>query len=176
MTKLLTPSQQPQRGELDEAKKKRSIPGYLKLPVGRLPSGSKKTASSSSSSAAAAAAAGFLASLTAKKKTASSSSVAAVAAASASASTGTKRKEVPFGCMTGKTMKQRRNVNWENHPDILQAHIDARKNQQQVPITTNTLIPPRTTINDYVKRLKKHEGATGEKLSVTEWIEYSGYN
>ena len=172
MTKLLTPSQRPQRGELDEDKKKVSITGYLKLPVGRLPSGSNKTASSSSSSSAAAA--GLSASSTAKKKTASSSSssAAAAASASASASTGTKRKEVSFGGITGNTKKKRRvYVMWDNHPDILQAHVDARKNKQQVPMTTYPIYPPRTTINEYVKRLNNHEEATGEKLSVAEWID-----
>eukprot|EP00751_Fragilariopsis_kerguelensis_P018933 CAMPEP_0170851978 /NCGR_PEP_ID=MMETSP0734-20130129/11579_1 /TAXON_ID=186038 /ORGANISM="Fragilariopsis kerguelensis, Strain L26-C5" /LENGTH=356 /DNA_ID=CAMNT_0011222249 /DNA_START=160 /DNA_END=1227 /DNA_ORIENTATION=+ len=117
---------------------------------------------------------------------AATSVAAASAAASASASAsesesesksvlaGTKKNEVPFGCMTGQTKKkgktkQRQYVKWENHPDILQAHVDARKNQQQVPLTTYPRYPPRTTINDYVKRLNKHEEATGEKLSVAEW-------
>merc|ERR1712161_55672 len=84
----------------------------------------------------------------------------ASASAAASASVGTTRKE--------KTKHQRQYVRWEHHPDILQAHVDARNNQLPAPTTTYPRPPPRSTITDYMNRLKKHEAATGEKLSVAD--------
>ena len=162
MTKKQTPSERAKkdvslprtRAEVAEAKKEGSIMGYLKLPVGRPPQGSTKTVASSSSTAAAAAA------------------TTTMVAAAAAAVTGTKRNEFPFGCQTGSTTKKKRRkkVNWEEHTDILQAYVDARNNQGNVADTI-TIIPPRTTVTDYVQRLADHKEATGENITVAEWID-----
>ena len=153
------------RAEQHELKKKGNIMGHMKLKVGRPPK------ESSSSAAAASAAAGS----TANTKTAASSSAAAAAAAavstsaSASVSNGTKRKGVSLNGPKKKSRKQ--NVKWELHPEILQAHVDVRGTKKVVPLTDFSFIPPRSTVSDYIRRLNKHEEATGEKLSVAEWIE-----
>ena len=155
MTKKLTPAEGSRkdviiprtRGQSEKEKKKGSVLGYLIRQPGRPPG------STSTSTEAAAAA--------------SSSSTAAAAAEA-----GTKRDDVPFGCMTGTQKKKRRKqeyTNWEEYPDILQAYVDMKTKQKQVPLTSVPR-PPRTTVNDYLKRLNKHEEATGERITVAEWI------
>ena len=156
MTKKLTPAEGARKDVIiprtrlqsEEAKKQGSILGYVKRPTGRPP---KSTSTSASTKAAVAAAA------------ASSSTAAAVA--------GTKRDGIPFGCMTGTQKKRRKKpTNWEEHADILQAHVDARNNKSDVADTI-LIAPPRTTINDYVRRLANHKEATGENITVAEWID-----
>ena len=151
MTKKLTPAECPRkdvsiprtRGQSEEAKKQGSMLGYLIRQPGRPP----RSTSASASTAAAA----------------SSSTAAAVA--------GTKRDGIPFGCMTGTQKKRRKKpTNWEEHADILQAHVDARNNKSDVADTI-LIAPPRTTINDYVRRLANHKEATGENITVAEWID-----
>ena len=44
-------------------------------------------------------------------------------------------------------------------------------NNKKLPLTGHALPPPRITNNDYVKRLIDHEKSTGEKLTVSEWID-----
>ena len=156
MTKKLTPAEGGRkdmiiprtRGQSEEAKKQGSMLGYLIRQPGR-PPGSTSTSTSASTEAAAAAAA------------AAASSTAAAAAVA-----GTKRDDVPFGCMTGTQKKRRKKpINWEEHTDILQAHVDARNNKSDVADTI-LIEPPRTTINDYVRRLANHKEATGRKESA----------
>ena len=157
MTKPLTPSQMKKhpvkhlktRVEQDALKKKGNIIGHFRLRVGRPP----KESSSLAATAAA-----------------SSSSAATVSmSVSAFFSKGTKRKVVS---LDGSKKKQRKqNVKWELHPEILQAHIDARGTKKVVPLTDSLFYPPCTTVNDYIRRLNKHEEATGEKLCVAKWID-----
>ena len=160
MTKKLTPAECPRkdviiprtRGQSDEAKKQGSMLGYLKRKAGRPP---KSTSTLSSSSP--------------------STSLSSLSISSASASSlSTKRDDPPFGSIMGgirKKAKKQEYVKWEDYPDILQQHVNARMNNKKLPLTGHALPPPRTTINDYVKRLIDHEKATGEKLTVSEWID-----
>ena len=110
------------------------------------------------------------------RSTSASASTAAAAssstaAAAAAAVTGTKKDDVPFGCMTGTQKKKRRKpINWEEHTDILQAHVDAKNNKSDVADII-LIVPPPSTINDYVRRLADHKKATGENITVAEWID-----
>ena len=132
MTKKLTPAERARkdviiprtRGQSEEEKKKGSILGYVTRRPGR-PPGSTSTSTSTKAAAA-------------------STAVAAAVA-------GIKRDDVPFGCMTGTQKKKRRKpINWEEHTDILQAHVDAKNNKSDVADII-LIVPPPSTINDYDK-------------------------
>ena len=125
MTKKLTPAERARkdviiprsRNQSEEEKKRGSILGYVTRRPGR-PPGSTST-------------------LTSTKAAAASTAVAAAVA-------GIKRDDVPFGCMTGTQKKKRRKqeyINWEEHPDILQAYVDMKTKQKQVPLTSVLLQP-----------------------------------
>lgn len=51
--------------------------------------------------------------------------------------------------------------------------IDAKRNNETPIIDRDDMIaiPPRTIINNYLRRLDKHKQQTGERITVKEWLE-----
>ena len=156
------------RGEKQEARRLGSVCGYLKLRPGRPPNESqqkkngrgKKSSSDDGNKAS-----------SQNKNEASSGNVA---------SSGTTRKDPPSSTGMSPPRKFRgqrsRYFKWDDHPEILQEHIDARREKRTVMIRENVggneaRLPPRSTINTYIKRLDVYEKETGKKLTVKEWIE-----
>lgn len=65
-------------------------------------------------------------------------------------------------------------MNWEEHSNVLQIYVDAKRKKEGPIIKRDEImivIPPRTTITDYLKRLDQHKEHTRETITMKEWFE-----
>ena len=65
-------------------------------------------------------------------------------------------------------------MNWEEHSNVLQIYVDAKRKKEGPIIKRDEImivIPPRTTITDYLKILDQHKEHTRETITMKEWFE-----